>query len=176
MNITRGTNEVRPDGVERGENHVSRKSVWPSNSDVAQMEFHGWRGTTNEIKVRRPSTVIMNLLNTVYTLGDTEIERPCFPYLDQQSRLRDLSFAPSSFASNFISTKILIEQARVFVFLKRYSPTRNFRFNDKVLILFQREKQSGRKIDSPITWIFFDPFEISIFRSNLSPDSKVEDI
>lgn len=118
----------------------------------------------------------MNLLNTVYTLGDTEIERPCFPYLDQQSRLRDLSFSLSSFASNFISTKILIEQARVFVFLKRYSPTRNFRFNDKVLILFQREKQSGRKIDSPITWIFFDPLEISIFRSNLSPDSKVEDI
>lgn len=43
-------NQVRPDRVESGENHVSRKSVWPSNSDVEQMEFHGWRGTTNEIK------------------------------------------------------------------------------------------------------------------------------
>lgn len=56
----------------------------------------------------------MNLLNTVYTLGNTEIERPCFPspYPHQQSRCAIFVSGPPPppfFRSNFISTKILIK-------------------------------------------------------------------
>lgn len=54
----------------------------------------------------------MNLLNTVYTLGNTEIERPCFhPRIRINNLVARSLFRPPPpfFRSNFISTKILIK-------------------------------------------------------------------